>query len=309
MTIAINQTMGKKEWLMLFLLSLLWGGSFFFVGIAVMELPPLTIVSLRLVLAAFTLWLVMVLMGQRLPRSLTVWRTFLVMGLFNSAIPFSLITWGQTHIASGLASVLNATTPLFTVMMAGVFLADERISSRKIMSIVIGFIGVVILIGPSSLDGLGVNVLAQLAVLGAAASYGLSGVYGRRFKRMNLSPLVTATGQLIMSSLVLLPISLLIERPDQLILPSASVWVAVIALAVFSTALAYILYFRLLSSSGITNLSMVTFLIPISAILLGVILLDEVLRTEHFIGMLFIVVSLLGIDGRLLNGVLVKKKI
>jgi drug/metabolite transporter (DMT)-like permease len=142
MTSTINQTMGKKEWLMLFLLSVLWGGSFFFVSIAVVELPPLTVVSLRLVLAALTLWLVMVLMGQRLPRSLTVWGAFLVMGMFNSAIPFSLITWGQTHIASGLASVLNATTPLFTVIMAGVFLADERISSRKVTSIVIGFMGV-----------------------------------------------------------------------------------------------------------------------------------------------------------------------
>jgi drug/metabolite transporter (DMT)-like permease len=309
MTTAINQTMGRKEWLMLFLLSVLWGGSFFFVGIAVVELPPLTIVSLRLVLAALTLWLVMVCMGQRLPRSLNVWGAFFVMGLFNSAIPFSLIVWGQTHIASGLASVLNATTPLFTVIMAGVFLADERISSRKIISIVIGFIGVVILIGPSSLDGLGVNVFAQLAVLGAAASYGISGVYGRRFKQMKIPPLATATGQLITSSLVLLPISILVERPDQLMLPSASVWLAVIALAVFSTALAYIIYFRLLSSSGITNLSMVTFLIPITAILLGVMVLDEVLRTEHLIGMFFIVASLLGIDGRLMNKVLGKKKV
>jgi len=305
MTTTINQTMGKKEWLMLFLLSVLWGGSFFFVGIAVAELPPLTIVSLRLVLAALTLWFVMTLMGQRLPKSLSVWKTFFVMGLFNSAIPFSLIVWGQTHIASGLASVLNATTPLFTVIMAGVFLADERVSSRKVISIVIGFVGVVILIGPSSLDGLGVNVFAQLAVLGAAASYGISGVYGRRFKKMNLPPLATATGQLISSSLVLLPISIIIERPDQLMFPSASVWISVIALAVFSTALAYILYFRLLSSSGITNLSMVTFLIPITAILLGVVVLDEILKVEHLIGMLFIVVSLLGIDGRLLR----KKKV
>ncbi|MFT7387086.1 MAG: drug/metabolite transporter (DMT)-like permease [Candidatus Endobugula sp.] len=296
----ISQTMGKKEWGMLLMLSVLWGGSFFFVGIAVNELPPLTIVTLRLVLAALTLWLVMTFLGQRLPRGINVWGNFLVMGIFNSALPFSLIVWGQTHITSGLASVLNATTPLFTVIIAGVFLADEKISVRKVISVVIGFLGVMVLIGPSSLEGFGVNVFAQLAVLCAAASYGISGVYGRRFKGLGLPPLAIATGQLMTSSLILFPISMVLDRPYELESPSAAVWLSVTCLAVFSTGLAYILYFRILSSSGITNLSMVTFLIPITAILLGVIVLGETMRIEHFMGMGFIAVSLLGIDGRLL---------
>lgn len=297
----INQTMGKKEWLMLFILSTLWGGSFFFVGVAVQELPPLTIVTLRLVLAALTLWLVMTFFGQRLPRDFSTWKAFLVMGAFNSALPFSLIVWGQTHIASGVASILNATTPLFTVVIAGVFLSDEKISLRKVMSILTGFFGVVVLIGPSSFDGVDVNILAHFAVLGAAVCYGISGVYGRRFKGMGLPPLAIATGQLITSSLILLPLSLLIERPYELMSPSLAVWMSVICLAVFSTGLAYILYFRILSSSGITNLSLVTFLIPVTAILLGVVVLDETMQSEHFIGMGFIVVSLLGIDGRLFS--------
>ncbi|MFT6102099.1 MAG: drug/metabolite transporter (DMT)-like permease [Granulosicoccus sp.] len=301
MASSISQAMGKKEWVMLLVLSVLWGCSFFFVGIAVNELPPLTIVTLRLVLAALTLWLVMTLLGQRLPRDINVWGNFLVMGVFNSALPFSLIVWGQTHIASGLASILNATTPLFTVIMAGIFLADEKISLRKVISIVVGFFGVVVLIGPSSLDGVGVNVFAQLAILCAAASYGVSGVYGRRFKGLGLPPLAIATGQLITSSLILLPISIVLERSYELASPSSAVWLSVICLAVFSTGLAYILYFRILSSSGITNLSLVTFLIPITAILLGVVVLGETMRIEHFIGMGFIIVSLLGIDGRLLS--------
>ncbi|MGS2717187.1 DMT family transporter [Eionea flava] len=308
MSSSINQTMGKQEWLMLLLLSILWGGSFFFVEVAVQELPPLTIVALRLVLAALTLWLAMIAMGQRLPTQFGVWKKFALMGVFNSALPFSLIVWGQTHIPSGLASIFNATTPLFTVIMAGVFLADERISSRKVMSIVIGFIGVVVLIGPSSLDGLNANVFAQLAVLCAAASYGISGVYGRRFKALGLPPLAIATGQLITSSLMLLPISLWVEQPYLLSSPSLGVWFSVICLAVFSTGLAYILYFRILSSAGITNLSMVTFLIPVTAILLGVLVLGETLYVEHFIGMGFIIVSLLGIDGRLLKHQFFKKR-
>jgi len=223
------------------------------------------------------------------------------MGVFNSTLAFCVIVWGRTHITYGLDAIVNAKTRLFTVIMGGVFLADERISSRKVSSIVIGFVGVVVLIGPSSLGGIDTNVLAQLAVLCAAASYGISGVYGRRFKALGLPPLAIATGQLMTSSLMLLPVSLWVEQPYLLPSPSLWVWVSVICLAVFSTGLAYILYFRILSSSGITNLSMVTFLIPVTAILLGVLVLDESLYLEHLIGMGFIVVSLLGIDGRLLK--------
>lgn len=296
---TIDQTMGRREWILLLLLSILWGGSFFFVGVAVRELPPFTIVMLRLVIGAITLWAVLTILGHRPPRSLNVWAAFFIMGLINNVIPFSLIVWGQTHIASGLASILNATTPLFTVVIAGLLLSDERMTTHKLLGVAIGFVGVVVLIGPSALAGIGTATLAQFAILGAAISYSFAGVFGRRFKEMGIDPKVTAAGQVTASAILLLPIALLVERPYQLEMPSTSVWLAIGGLAILSTAVAYILYFQILSSAGATNLLLVTFLIPVSAILLGWFILGERLGIEHFIGMTLIGVGLSAIDGRL----------
>jgi drug/metabolite transporter (DMT)-like permease len=299
MNISINSVMTLKDWGMLLSLSILWGGSFFFVGVAVSELPPLTIVTLRVGIAALILWAVLLFSGQKAPKSAPHWRALFIMGLITNVIPFSLIVWGQTYIASGLASILNATTPLFTVMIAGLLLPDERITPRKIIGIVIGFIGVTVLIGPASLKELGTDTLAQLAILGATISYGFSTTFGRRFKAMGISPLQTSVGQLTAATIMLLPIMFFIERPDQLANPRADVWMAVISLGAFSTALAFILFFKILSSAGATNVSLVTFLAPITAILLGWLILDERLNAEHFIGMLFIGIGLAAIDGRL----------
>ena len=299
MKTAINSVMTLKDWGMLLSLSMLWGGSFFFVGVAVSELPPLTIVTLRVGIAALILWAILILSGQKAPGSLSLWRSLFIMGLITNVIPFSLIVWGQTYIASGLASILNATTPMFTVVIAGLLLPDERMTPRKIIGIVIGFIGVTVLIGPSSLKELGSDTLAQLAILGATISYGFSTTYGRRFKTMGITPLQTSVGQLTAATIMLLPIMFFIERPDQLANPSAEVWMAVISLGAFSTALAFILFFNILSSAGATNVSLVTFLAPVTAILLGWLILDERLNPEHFIGMLFIGVGLAAIDGRL----------
>ena len=301
MKATIKHNMGKQEWFMLLILSVLWGGSFFFIGVAVKELPPLTIVTLRVVIASIVLWVVLFFLGYRIPTSLKVWSSFLFMGVINNVVPFSLIVWGQTHIESGLASILNATTPLFTVIVAGLLLADERITSSKLIGVMLGFAGVVVLIGPSSLKDMGVNTLAQLAMLGAAVSYSFAAVYGRRFKIMGINPMIISAGQLTVSSILLIPLTLLIEKPFQLALPSTEVWLAIIGLATFSTSLAYILYFRILSSSGSTNISLVTFLVPITAILLGFVVLGERLGTEHFIGMAFIALGLSVIDGRIWN--------
>jgi len=299
MSTAIEQTMGRRQWILLLILSILWGGSFFFVGVAIKELPPFTIVALRVAIASLTLWSVLYFLGHRPPRSLKVWAAFFTMGLINNVIPFSLIVWGQTHIASGLASILNATTPLFTVIIAGLLLPDERMTTHKLLGVIIGFVGVVVLIGPSSFAEIGTTTLAQIAILGAAISYSFAGVYGRRFKEMGVDSKVTAAGQVTASAILLIPISLLVDRSYQLGLPGVGVWLAVIGLAVLSTALAYILYFQLLSSSGATNLLLVTFLIPISAILLGSVILRERLGVEHFIGMGLIGIGLSAIDGRL----------
>ncbi len=293
--------MGLREWLMLLTLSVLWGGSFFFVELVVHELPPLTIVALRVALAAMALWTYALATGLRMPRCAKIWQAFLAMGLLNNVVPFTLIVWGQTHIASGLAAILNATTPLFTVVVAGAFLADERPTPVKFIGVAIGLIGVVLMIGPKALNGLGTDVVAQLAILGAALSYAFAGVFGRRFKSMGISPNITAAGQVTASSAVLVPIALAFESQANLLDLGMTPMAAIISLAVLSTAVAYVLYFRLLASAGATNLLLVTFLIPVSAILLGSLVLRESLETIHFIGMAFIGIGLAAIDGRLFD--------
>jgi drug/metabolite transporter (DMT)-like permease len=294
----INKTMGAVEWALLIGLSVLWGGSFYFVGVAVDGLPPFTIVVVRVGIAALALNAAVLVLGLRMPSDRRAWGAFLGMGLLNNLIPFSLIAWGQTHIASGLASILNATTPLFTVVVAHVLTPDEKMTAGRLAGVVIGFAGVVLMIGPEALKGLGIDVVAQLAVLGAATSYAFAGVFGRRFRRMGTAPLIAATGQVSASTLMLVPVALAVDRPWTLPMPPAEVWGAVVGLALLSTALAYLLYFRILSTAGATNLLLVTFLIPISAILLGATLLGERLAPLHFAGMALIGLGLAAIDGR-----------
>jgi drug/metabolite transporter (DMT)-like permease len=292
--------MSLLDWSLLLALSILWGGSFFFVGVAVAELPPFTIVLLRVAIAALALHVVLRATRTAMPRDGNTWAAFLGMGLLNNAIPFSLIVWGQTQIASGLASILNATTPLFTVLVAHMLTADERLTGGRIAGVLLGLAGVVVLIGPQALAGLGRDVLAQLAVLGAALSYGFAAIFGRRFKRMGMPPLATATGQVTASSVMLLPAALLIDRPWQLDAPGFEAWAAILSLALLSTALAYVLFFRILASAGAVNLMLVTFLIPVSAIVLGSAFLGEALAPSDFIGMALIGLGLAAIDGRLL---------
>lgn len=296
---GIKKTMGVGDWVRLLTLSVLWGGSFFFVEVAVHAIPPLTLVSLRVGLAALALWALVPLLGLQVPRGIGIWMAFLGMGLLNNVVPFSFIVWGQTQIASGLASILNAATPLFTVLVASALLPDERATPLKLGGVVIGLAGVVVMIGPDALDGLGAAVLAQLAVLGATVSYAFAGVYGRRFKTLGVDPIVTAAGQVAASAIFLAPIALYVEQPLALPMPGVFVWASVAGLALLSTALAYILYFQILSSAGATNLLLVTFLVPVSAIWLGVAVLGETLEPLHLLGMATIGVGLAAIDGRL----------
>lgn len=295
---TVNHKMGAFEWLLLFILSGLWGGSFFFVGVAVKTLPPFTIVALRVGLAAIVLNMVVRTTGLRMPTERRIWGAFFGMGLLNNMIPFCLIVWGQTHIASGLAAIFNATTPLFTVIVAHAFTKDEKITGGRLVGIMIGFSGAAVIIGLDSLNSLGTNTFAQLAVLGAALSYAFAGVYGRRFKKYGVVPMVTATGQVTASTLLLLPLSVIVDQPWSLVMPGLETWLAIFGLALFSTALAYILYFRILATAGATNLLLVTFLIPVSAILLGAYFLDEQLALNDFAGMGLICLGLAAIDGR-----------
>ncbi|MEQ9488818.1 MAG: DMT family transporter [Alphaproteobacteria bacterium] len=298
---AIKVTMGPVEWAMVVALSLVWGGAFFFGGVAVAELPPLTIVFFRVFLGALTLWAVVIVCHIPVPKDMSLIAAFFGMSLLNNVIPFSLIVWGQTHIASGLASILNATTPLFTVLVAHVLTTDERFTPNRVIGVLAGFAGVAIMIGGAALETAGIGVFAQFAVLGAALSYSFAGVFGRRFRRLGVSPVMTATGQVTASSLILLPLMLFVDQPWTLPVPSLPVVGSLIGFGVLSTALAYILFFRILSAAGATNLSIVTFLIPVSAIVLGIVFLDETLAPRHLIGMAMIGVGLACIDGRLLR--------
>jgi drug/metabolite transporter (DMT)-like permease len=296
MNAVVNKVMGPLEWCLLIILSILWGGSFFFSKVALAELPPLTLVFGRVCVAAVALNLTVYATGNRMPRSLKTWSSLFVMGALNNLIPFSLIFWGQTQIASGLASILNSTTPLFTVVLAHLFTRDERMTTNRLSGVLLGLLGIAVMIGPDALHGLGANVLAQIAVLGAAISYGFAGNFGRRFK--GLPPLVTAAGQVTATSVMMLPIMLVADRPWTLPLPSVGTCGAVVALALLSTALAYVIYFRILAVAGATNLLLVTFLIPVSALLLGTSILGERFDPRHFGGMALIALGLAAIDGR-----------
>lgn len=291
--------MTPKEWLVLVSLSVLWGGSFFFVGVAVKTLPPLVIVALRVSLAAAVL--ITVVAWRQLPFPVTwpIWRKFLAMGVINNVIPFCLIVWGQTQIASGLASILNATTPVFTVLVAHLLTRDERLSWTKGTGVLLGLVGVAVMLGKEAADNSASTSVGQLAVLGAALSYALAGIYGRRFRALGVTPLVTATGQVCCSALLLLPLAFSCYPATVLTDAGPQAWAAVIGLAFLSTALAYILYFRLLAAVGATNVSLVTLLIPVSAIVLGWVVLGERLALHHFLGMALIACGLVTIDGRL----------
>jgi len=231
-----------------------------------------------------------------LPGTLSAWLPFVPMGLLNNALPFSLLFWGQTQIPSGLAAILNATTPLFTVLIAHCATADERLNAGRVAGLTFGLAGVVAMIGPDALHALGRNVAAQLACLAAAVSYGFAAVYGRRFR--GEPSLRVAAGQLTASSALLLPVALIVDRPWTVALPSATALLAVVALATLSTALAYVIFFRILSRAGATAISLVTFLIPVSAILLGTLILREQLAARHLVGMIAIALGLAAIDGR-----------
>ncbi len=295
--------MPRQAWGLLLALSVLWGGSFLFIGIAGRELPPLTLVAVRLTLAALMLQAALPLLGHRLPRDTRVWRAFAGMGALNNAIPFVLIAWGQQRIPSGLASILNAMTPLFTVLVAHVLTRDERLTRMKLVGVAAGLVGAAVMVGPAAWAGLGGEASAELAVLVAAVSYGFANVFGRRFRGLGVAPIVIATGQLTMSALMIVPVAVLIDHPWALPLPHRATWLSMVALAVVSTVLAYWLFFRLLNLAGATNAALVTFLVPISAILLGSVVLGETLLARHVAGMFLIGAGLLFIDGRLLRRV------
>ncbi len=294
----IRTSMTPGQWTLLITLSVLWGGSFFFVEIAIGTLSPLTVVTARVGIATALLNVGLILMRRPLPATAKIWGAFLVMGLLNNAIPFLLIAWGQTAIASGLAAILNATTPLFTALLAHVLTRDERLTGLKMAGIALGFVGCIVMLREGGLSG---GTLARGAVLAGAISYALAGIYGRRFRAMGVTPAQSAAGQVTASTLLLVPILIITSPPWGQPFPEISVIAAVIGLGALSTALAYVIYFRLLAAVGATNLLLVTFLIPVSAILLGTLVLAERLSGAQIAGMGLIGLGLVAIDGRLIR--------
>lgn len=297
----INQQMIGREWAILLILAVIWGGAFMFIGVAVRHVEPLTYVWLRLTIAAGAMFLFLKFKGQTLDLPREVWASILLLALLNNALPFTLFGWGQTHIASGLASILNATTPIWGVLVAHFFTQDERMTPRKIAGVLLGFAGVATMIGPMLLANVGTDALAQLACIAAALSYAFAAVWARRFRRMGVSPMSVTTGQLTAGALMMLPLALLVDQPWTQPFPPITAWGAIVALALLCTAFGYVLYFRLIETAGATNALLVTLLVPPFAILFGSLFLNEVLAPQDFIGLALIALGLAAIDGRLLN--------
>jgi drug/metabolite transporter (DMT)-like permease len=302
---AMQAPMTPRVWGMLVLLSVVWGASFYLAAVALTGFPPLTIVFGRVAIAALVLVLLCRALGLALPRGQAAWFAVAGMGLLNNAVPFTLIIAGQQFIPSGLAAVVNAATPVFAVLAAHALARDEPATAAKLAGAATGLLGVAILAGPAAFqtvmaDGGAAELLGILLCLGACLSYGLSGVWSRRIARVGLAPIPTAAGQCIASSLIVLPLAVLWDQPWTLPAPPIEAVLAVIAFGLFPTALAYVLFYWILARAGATNTMLVTLLVPVTALLVGTLVLDETLAPRHFAGMAVIALGLLVMDGRIL---------
>jgi len=293
----MSHRLSAPDWARLLLLSTVWGCTFFLVAVAQRDLPPLTLVALRVAIAAAALHIWLAATRTRLPGDPRGLGRFLVMGCLNNLLPFALIFWAQTHIASGLAAILNASTPIFAMTLAHLLTRDDRLSPARTAGVLTGFAGVAVMVGLEALEGLSAGFAGQLAVLGAALSYACAGLYGRRLR--GLAPEVAACGQLTFSSLLAVPLALAIDRPWNLPPPDAATVASVLALGLLGTALGYAVYFRILANAGAVNLLLVTLLMPAVAVLLGAGVLGESLAPRQLAGMALIALGLAVVDGRL----------
>lgn len=285
-------------WGLIAILSVLWGGAFFLIEVGLRSYPPITLVFMRLVLAVPPMWLAMRLTGDRLPRDLKSWWLLLVVGALNCALPFILFFWGQQYLQSGYASILNATTPLWGVITAHFMTSDEKASPARIVGVMLGMAGIVVMAWPEAVKGLSDNLLAQLACLVSTLFYSIAAIYGRRLSQTAMTPMVVATGQTAAAALLMLPIVLLVDHPWAMAMPRLDSTLAGLALALLSTALAYILYFRLIDRSGASNAQLVAFLMPVLAVMLGIAFLNESLSERQVAGAVLIALGLLAIDGK-----------
>jgi drug/metabolite transporter (DMT)-like permease len=294
---SIQKSISSRAWIEMLLLAMIWGASFVSIRIALDEVGPMTAVAHRVGWAMVALWIAILIMRLPIPRDPKVWIGFFGMGILNNVIPFGLMAWGQLYIESGLTSILNAATAIFGVITAAIFFSDERVTSRKAIGVALGFAGVATAIGLENLRHFDIRSLAQIAVIGGTLSYALASVWAR--KRLGAQPpQVAAAGMVTGATVVMLPLAWIVEGPITLDLEPRT-YLAIGYYALIATALAYLLYYRVLAMAGSGNLMLVTLLIPPFAIVLGAVLLGETLRPAAYFGFALLALGLLVLDGRI----------
>jgi drug/metabolite transporter (DMT)-like permease len=303
----VNLQMNLRDWAMLIALAAIWSVSYLFNRVGLTELPVLSVVAGRVGFAALALVPMVYASGLRLPRIAArgqsgggrAWLVFLMMAMLNNVAPFTLIVAGQQWVDSGLTAILIGTTPLFGVVLAHFLTSEERMTPARVLGVIVGVAGLVVLVGPAALAGLGDALLGQALIVAAALSYALAAIAGRRWLK-GIPPLVSSTGQILCASAILVPAAAIVDAPWRFA-PSLPVWGAVLGSALLCTVLAYLLYFRLLASAGATNLLLVTLLVPVGAVIAGALVVDEPLTLPMLAGMALIAAGLAIIDGRVLR--------
>lgn len=288
-------------WCLIAILAVLWGGAFFLIEVGLRSYPPNTLVFMRLALAVPPMWIILRLSGGHLPTDAKSWSLLMVVGALNCALPFILFFWGQQYLDSGYASILNATTPLWGVIVAHFMTHDEKATPSRIVGVLLGMTGIIVMVGPSALQGLSDNLLAQIACLVSTLFYSFAAIFGRRLTQTSMTPMVIATGQTAAAALLMLPVILLADQPWTMALPRLDSTLAGLTLALFSTALAYILYFRLIDRAGASNAQLVAFIMPVLAVILGIAFLGEQVSSGQMAGAVLIALGLVVLDGRLVN--------
>lgn len=289
MTASPNATpLLAKEVALLALLATLWGASYTFIRIGVETIPPITFIAARTLIAGGVLLAIIKMRGLSLPKNPAIWKRFFVQACINSVIPFTLIAWAEQSVNAGLATILNSTTPIFVFLLTVLITRHEVVTPRKLFGTLAGVMGISLIIGMEAFEGVGNELLAQVAIVAATFSYAVAAIFGRSFKGLN--PMIPAAGSMICGAIILIPVSLIVDHPWT-ITPSSDSILALIGLSVFSTALAFTIYFRLIHTVGsISTASQAYLRVPIG-VGIGVIFLGETLASTAWLGLIFVVMG------------------
>ena len=288
--------MKRKDWLAFLALGTIWGSSFLWIKIAVQEVGPFTLVAFRLLFGLLGLAVVAAYTRPVFPKAWRMWLILTLIGFTNNALPYVLISWGEQYIDSAVAAILNSTTPLFAMVFAHLFLHDDRLTLHRLVGILVGFAGIVILVSRDLLSGVQMNLLGQLAVLLASVLYAGTSVFARK-KTKGVSQVPLALIPLIGADIFLWGITPIVESP--FMLPQLPItWLAIIWLGLLGTCVAFLFYYYLLHSVGPTRTTLVTYIFPLVGVILGVVFLDELLDWHLLVGGLLVVGSILVVNSR-----------